>query len=93
MKCRLRVFQNRVLRRILGPKGDEVTGDWRKLHNVELNDLDSSTNIVRVIKSRRMMWAGHVSRKSKRRGEVCTGLLRGKPRERKQLEDPGIDGG
>ena len=59
---RLRVFENRVLRRILWPKRDEVTGEWRKLHNEELNDLYSSPNIVRVIKSRRMRWAGHVTR-------------------------------
>ena len=57
---RLRVFENRALRRIFGPKRDGVTGEWRKLHNEELNDLYSSPNIVRVIKSRRMRWAGHV---------------------------------
>ena len=54
------VFENRVLRRIFGPKKFKVTGDWRKLHNEELNDLYCATNIVRVIKSRRMRWAGHV---------------------------------
>jgi len=59
---RLRVFENRVLRRIFGPKRDETTWEWRKLHNEELNDLYSSPNIVRVIKSRRMGWAGHVAR-------------------------------
>jgi hypothetical protein len=59
---RLRVFENRVLRRIFGPKRDEVTGDWRKLHNEELNDLYCSPNIVRVIKSRTIRWAGHVER-------------------------------
>ena len=58
---RLRVFVNRVLRRIFGPKRDEVTREWRKLHKEELNDLYSSPNIVRVIKSRRMGWAGHVA--------------------------------
>ena len=57
---RLRVFQNRVLRRIFGPKRDGVTGQWRKLHNEELNDLYCSPNIFRVIKSRRMRWAGRV---------------------------------
>ena len=61
-ECRLRAFENRVLRRIFGSKRDEVTGEWRKLHNEELNDLYSSPNIVRVIKSRRMRWAGHVQR-------------------------------
>ena len=59
---RLRVFENRVLRRIFGPKRDEVTGQWRKLHNEELNNLYSSPNIVRVIKSRRIRWVGHVVR-------------------------------
>ena len=58
---RLRVFENRVLRRIFGPKGDEVTGEWRKLHNEELNDLYCSPNIIRVIKTRRIKWAGHVA--------------------------------
>ena len=61
------MFENRVLRRIFGPKRDGVTGEWRKLHNEELNDLYSSTNIVRVIKSR-MIWAGHVARMGERRG-------------------------
>jgi hypothetical protein len=60
---RLRVFENRVLRRIFGPKRDEVTGDWRKLHNEELHNLYSSPNIIRMIKSRRMRWAGYVIRK------------------------------
>jgi hypothetical protein len=59
---RLRVFENRVLRRIFGPKRDEVTGEWRKLHNEELNDLYSLPNIVRVVKLRRMKWEGHVAR-------------------------------
>jgi hypothetical protein len=58
---RLRVFKNRVLRRIFGPKRDEVTGEWRRLHNKELNDLYSSPNIIQVIKTRRMRWAGHVA--------------------------------
>ena len=59
---RLRVFENRVLRRVFGPKRDEVTEEWRKLHNEELSDLYSLPNIVRVVKSRRMRWAGHVAR-------------------------------
>jgi hypothetical protein len=67
-ECRLRVFKNRVLRRILGPKRDEVTGVWRKIHNEELNDLYSSPTIVRVIKSTRMTWAGHVAWIGERRG-------------------------
>jgi hypothetical protein len=56
------VFENRVLRRIFGPKRDEVTGEWRKLHNEELRDLDSSPSIIRILKSRRLRWAGHVAR-------------------------------
>ena len=87
------MFENRVFRRIFGPKRDEVTEEWRNLHNEVLNNLCSSTNIDRVIKSRRMRWAGHVSRMSKRGGEVRTGLLWGNLRERNQLEDPGMDGG
>jgi hypothetical protein len=65
-----RVFENRVLRRIFGHKRDEVTGEWRKLHNEELNVLYFSPCIVRVIKSRKMRWAMHVARM--RRGEACT---------------------
>jgi hypothetical protein len=67
---RLRVFENKVLRRVFGPRRDEVTGDWRRLHNEELNDLYSSPNIVRVIKWRRMRWAGHVARMGEERGDV-----------------------
>jgi hypothetical protein len=59
---RLRVFENRVLRKIFGPKRNEVTGEWRKLHNEELRDLYSSPGIIRKIKSRRMRWTGHVAR-------------------------------
>jgi hypothetical protein len=71
-ECRLRVFEDRMLRRIFGLKRDEVTGEWRQLHNEELNDLYFSPNIVRVIKSRRMRWAGHVARMG--RVEVYTGF-------------------
>ena len=64
---KLRVFESKVLRRIVGPRRDEVTGEWRRLHNEELNDLYSSLSIVRVIKSRRMRWAGHVARMGEER--------------------------
>jgi hypothetical protein len=64
---RLRVFENKVLRRIFGPKRDEVTGEWRKLHNEKLYDLFSSTSIIKVVKSRRMRWLGHVARMRKKR--------------------------
>jgi hypothetical protein len=65
---RLMVFENRVLRGIFGPKRKEVREEWRKLHNEELNDLYCSPNIIRMIKSRRMKWAGHVGRMGERRG-------------------------
>jgi len=77
---KLRVFENMVLRRIFGPRGDEVTGELRRLYNEELNDLYSSPNIVRVTKSRRMRWAGHVARMGEERGVYR--VLLGKP-ERK----------
>jgi hypothetical protein len=67
-ECRLRVFENKVLRRIFGPKRDEVTGEWRRLHNKELYAVYYSPNIIRVIKSRRLRWAGHVARMGERRG-------------------------
>jgi hypothetical protein len=76
---RLRVFENRVLRGIFGVRRDEVRGERRKLHNEELNDLLSSPNIVRVIKSRRMRWAGHVARIGERK--VVYSFLVGKPEE------------
>jgi hypothetical protein len=79
-KRRLRVFENRVLRRILGPKRDEVTGEWRKLHNEEFHNLYSSPKIARLIKSGRMRWAGHVA--LIRRRDAYTGLLWGNLRER-----------
>jgi hypothetical protein len=60
------VFENRVLRRIFGPKRDEVTGEWRRLHDEELHDLYSSPSIIRIMKARRMRWAGHVARMGRR---------------------------
>jgi hypothetical protein len=84
------VFENRVLRRIFGPKRDEATGEWRRLHNEELNDLYSSTSIIRVIKSRRMIWAGHVARMGQR--EMHTGFWWEDLREGDHLGDPGVDG-
>jgi hypothetical protein len=67
-ECRLRVFENRVLRRIFGPKRDKVTGKWRRLHNKEFYALYYSLNIIRIIESIRTRWAGHVARMGKRRG-------------------------
>jgi len=77
---KLRVFENMVLRRIFGPRRDEVTGEWRRFHNEELNDLYSSPNIVRLIKLRRMRWAGHVAHMGEERGlyRVLVGKLEGK---------------
>ena len=77
---KLRVFENMVLRRVFGPRRDELTGEWRRLHNEELNDLYSSPNIVLVIKSIRMRWAGHVARMGEERG--CIGSWWGNRRER-----------
>ena len=77
------MFENMVLRRIFGPRKDEVTGEWRRLHNEELNDLYSSPNIVRVIKSRRMRWAGHVARMCGKRGMYR--VLVGKPEGKRPL--------
>jgi len=87
---KMRVFENMVLRRIFGTRRDEVTGEWRRLHNVELNDLNSSPNILQVIKSRRMRWAGHVARMGEERG--CIGCWWGNRRERNHWRDLGIDG-
>jgi hypothetical protein len=80
------VFENRVPRRIFGPKRDEVTGEWRRLHNEELNNLYSSPNIIRVIKSRRMRWAGHVARMGEGRGAYR--ILVGRPEGRRPLGRP-----
>jgi len=87
---KLRVFENMVLRRIFGTRRDEVTGEWRRLHNEELNDLYSSPNIVRVIKSRRMRWAGHVARMSDEM--VCIGSWWGNRWEGDHWGDLGVDG-
>jgi len=89
-ETKLRVFENMVLRRIFGPRRDEVTGQWRRLHNEELNDLYSSPNMVRVIKSKRMRWAGHVARMSEERG--CIGSCWGNRREVDHWGDLGVDG-
>ena len=83
---RLRVFENRVLRRVFGPKRDEVTGKWRKLNKEELSDLYSLPNIVRVVKSRRMRWAGHVARMGE--GRVVHRVLVGKPEGKRPLGKP-----
>ena len=82
----MRAFENMVLRRIFGPRKDEVTGKWRILHNEELNDLYSSPNIVRVIKSRRMRWVEHVARIGEERGVYR--VLVGKPEGRRPLGRP-----
>jgi hypothetical protein len=82
-KLRLRVFENRVFRRIFGSKRDKVTGEWRKLHNEELNDLYCSLSIVRVIKSIRMKGVGHVARMGKRRSVYR--VMVGKPERKRPL--------
>ena len=87
---KLRVFENMVLRRIFGPSRDEVTGEWRRLHNEELNDLYSSPNNVWVINSRRMRWAGHVAHMGEERG--CIGSWWGNWREGDHWGDLGVDG-
>jgi hypothetical protein len=83
-KHRLRVFQNRVLRGIFGPKRDKVTGGWRKLHNEELHNLYSLPSIITTIKSRRMKWAGHVARMESKRNEYR--ILVGKPEGKRTLD-------
>jgi hypothetical protein len=83
---RLRVCENRVLRRTFGPKRDEVTVEWRKLRNEELLDLYSSPSIIRIIKSRRMIWAGHVARLGEKKN-ACR-ILVGKPERKRALGRP-----
>jgi hypothetical protein len=87
---RLRVFEKRVLRRIFGPKREEVTGEWRKVHNEEFSDLYSSPNVVRVIKSRRVRWAGHVASVWERRGSFR--VLWRNLMERDKFEDFNVHG-
>jgi hypothetical protein len=87
---RLRVFENRVLRGIFGPKRDEVTGEWRKLHKGELHKLYSSPDIIRQIKSRRVRWAGMWH--AWERGETSTGFWWESPKEKDHLKDQDADG-
>jgi hypothetical protein len=87
---RLRVFENRVLRRIFGPKRDEMTGEWRRLHYEGLHDLYSSPHIIRVIKSRRMRWAGACSTYGEKRGAYR--ILVRRPKGGNHSGDPGVDG-
>ena len=89
-ECRLRVFGKRVLRRIFGSERDEVTGEWRRLHDEKLCALYSSPDIIYVIKSRRLRWAGHVARMGT--GEVHAEFWRGHLKAVDHLKDPGIDG-
>jgi hypothetical protein len=92
METSNQLFENRVLRRIFGPKRDEVTGEWRKLHNEELHNLYASPNIIRMIKSRRMRWEGHVARMGEKRNAYR--ILVGKPEGRRPLGRPrrrGVD--
>jgi hypothetical protein len=84
------VFENRVLRRIFGPKRDKVTGEWTKLHNRELHNLYSSPDIIRQMKLRRMRWAGHVARMGD--GRNVYRVLVGKPQGKNHLEDQGVGG-
>jgi hypothetical protein len=86
----MRVFENRVLRRIFGPKRDEVTGGWRKLHDEELHNLYGSPSIIRMIKSRRMRWTGHVARMGEKRNAYR--ILVGKPQGKRSLGRPRLSG-
>jgi hypothetical protein len=90
MERRLRAFEYTVLRRVFGPKRDEVSGEWRKLHNEELNDLYFIPNIVRVVKSRRLRLSGHVGLMGRK--AVCRGCWCGNLRERGHWGDPDLDG-
>jgi hypothetical protein len=85
-ECRLRVFENRVLKRLFGPKRDKVAGEGRKLHNEELNGLYTSLSIFRVIESRIIGWVGHVARMGKRRSVYR--VLVGKPEGKRSLGRP-----
>ena len=84
------MFENRVLRRVFWPKRDEVTGEWRKLHKEELRDLYSLPNTLRMVKSRRMRWAGHVARMGEGRG--VHRVLVGKPEGRSHWGDTDVNG-
>jgi hypothetical protein len=83
------VFENRVLREIFGPKRDEVTGEWRRLHSEELRNLCEFQNIIRHINSKKMSWAGHVARMAE---DKCESFLWESPKERDHLKDLGVDG-
>jgi hypothetical protein len=83
-------FENKVLRRIFGPKSDEVTGEWKKLHNEEFHDMYSSPSIIRIIKARRMRWAGHAAQIGEKRKAFR--LLVGKPGEEGHCEDQDVGG-
>jgi hypothetical protein len=86
------VFEKRVLRKIFGLKRDEMTGEWRKLHKEELCNLYSLPSVIRIIKSMRMRWAGHVGRTGGGGGNIAYGLLLGKPEGKRPLEDQDVGG-
>ena len=85
-KHKLRVFENKVLRKIYGPKRDEMTGEWRRLHNEELHGLYDSPDVVRIMKSRRLRWAGHVARMGEKRRLYS--IVVGKPEGKRPLGRP-----